>query len=60
MKKIISYRFRLKPTEEQIDLLKQHGGNIRFVWNQLLDYSNEKFKTSKKFPLKSNYKNKFF
>ena len=35
-----SYKFRLYPTEEQLSILKQHGGSSRFVWNQLLNFSN--------------------
>ena len=45
-----SYKFRLKPTEEQVAMLKQHGGNTRFVWNKLLDYSNNQYKINNKFP----------
>ena len=50
MKILKSSKFRLKPTEEQIATLKQHGGNVRFVWNKLLDFSNKKQESSKSFP----------
>lgn len=50
MKILKSYKFRLKPNKEQLAMLRQHGGNSRFVWNKLLDYSNEQYKINNKFP----------
>jgi putative transposase len=45
-----SYKFRLSPTKEQIAMLKQHGGNSRFVWNKLLEYANATKKETGKYP----------
>ena len=53
MKILKSYKFRLKPTEEQFPVLKQHGGNSRFVWNKLLEYSNNTKKNTDKYPIQS-------
>ena len=50
MKIVKSYKFRLKPTKEQVAMLKQHGGNSRFTWNKLLEYSNNIKKDTNKFP----------
>jgi len=30
------FKYRLKPTKEQEQMLLQHGGNPRFVWNSFL------------------------
>jgi putative transposase len=48
-----SYKFRLKPTDEQVAVLHQHGGNVRFVWNKLLEFANEQKKLLGKFPNQS-------
>ena len=53
MKILKSYKFRLKPTEEQIAMLKQHGGNTRFVWNKLLEYSNKEKERINVYPTQS-------
>ena len=53
MKIIKTYKFRLKPSQEHISMLKQHGGNSRFVWNKLLEYSNNYYKNNNKFPTQS-------
>lgn len=37
-----TYQFKLDPTKDQSALLHKHGGNVRFVWNKLV----EKFKNS--------------
>ena len=50
MKILKSYRFRLKPTRGQIPILKQHGGNSRFVWNKLLEYSNNTRENTGRYP----------
>ena len=55
MKILKSYKFRLKPTEDQVPMLKQHGGNSRFVWNKLLEYSNNAKKVTNKFPTQSQF-----
>lgn len=47
---ITTYKFRLYPTKEQQQLLKQHAGNTRFMWNQLVNYINEHNKETKKLP----------
>ena len=48
-----AYKFKLNPTLEQISMLKQHGGNVRFVWNHLLDFSFSYFKEHQKYPNQS-------
>jgi putative transposase len=35
-------------------MLKQHGGNSRYVWNKLLEYSNNIKKSSDKYPNQSS------
>ena len=45
-----TYKFRLKPAEEHFHMLKQHGGNVRFVWNKLLEYSNSQKQLTGKYP----------
>ena len=50
MKVLKSNKFRLKPTEDQVAMLKQHGGNSRFVWNKLLEYSNQIKEKTGKYP----------
>lgn len=50
MKVLKAYRFRLRPTEAQVAMLKQHGGNSRFVWNKLLEYANNTKKNTNKYP----------
>ena len=47
-----SYKFKLSPSEEQNAMLHQHGGNLRFAWNKLVEFANEKYKTTKFFPIK--------
>jgi putative transposase len=42
----------LSPAEEQIPLLLQHGGNLRFLWNKLWEYANNFKKENDKFPTK--------
>jgi putative transposase len=53
MKILKAYKFRLKPTEDQVAMLKQHGGNSRFVWNKLLEYAEEVKKNTGKYPSQS-------
>jgi putative transposase len=44
-----AYKFRLVPTPEQEQLLRQHGGNARFVWNYFLRINEEEYARNKKF-----------
>ena len=39
-----AYRFRLYPTEEQMQQMTRIIGCCRFVWNRLLDYSSKSYK----------------
>ena len=50
MKAIKSFRFRLYPDEEQADIIRQHGGTVRFVWNKLVEFSKEYKEKNGKFP----------
>lgn len=43
------FKYRLKPTEEQKQLLLQQGGNARFLWNHLLFDNIEHYKNTGKF-----------
>jgi putative transposase len=43
------FKYRLYPTEEQEKLLRQHGGNTRFLWNLFLEQNIQEYKQNKKF-----------
>jgi len=43
------FKFKLKPTKEQKQLLLQHGGNTRFLWNIFLQQNIECYKEEQKF-----------
>jgi len=43
------FKYRLKPTPEQRQLLLQQGGNARFLWNLLLSDNIKHYKTTSKF-----------
>jgi len=49
MKILKAYKFRLCPNKEQVSVLKQHGGNSRFIWNKLLEKANDVKKQTGKF-----------
>ncbi|NPA11000.1 MAG: IS200/IS605 family element transposase accessory protein TnpB [Epsilonproteobacteria bacterium] len=42
------YRFRLYPTKEQEQFLKQEAGNIRFVYNYFLSLAKREYETNNK------------
>ena len=44
-----AYKFKLKPTKDQIPLLNQHIGHCRFVYNFFLAKSKERYIKEKKF-----------
>jgi len=44
-----SYKFKLYPTEKQIQQLRQHGGNTRFLWNYFLNLNKQEYEKNKKF-----------
>jgi len=44
-----SFKYRLSPTIEQESLLLQHGGNARFLWNNLLKENMDYYEETKKF-----------
>ena len=48
MKAMKAFKFRLYPTEEETILLKQHGGNTRFLYNLLLERHNQHYKQTGK------------
>jgi putative transposase len=50
MKIIKTYKFRLNPDKPTLETLKQHGGNSRFIWNQLVNFSSQYNTENKKFP----------
>ena len=43
------FKYRLKPTKEQKQMLLQHGGNTRFVWNYFLKQNIDYYKETGKF-----------
>ncbi len=43
------FKYRLKPTKEQKQMLLQHGGNARFVYNYFLKQNIDYYKETKKF-----------
>jgi len=43
------FQYRLKPTKEQKQMLLQHGGNTRFVWNYFLKQNIDYYKETGKF-----------
>jgi len=50
MKIVKTYKFRLNPDISTLETLKQHGGNSRFIWNQLVNFSSQYNTENKKFP----------
>jgi putative transposase len=58
MKTHKSYKFKLIPSPEQTTVLNQHGGNLRFAWNQLIEFANAKNKENKRFPSKKELRTK--
>jgi len=43
------FKYRLDPNQQQKQLLLQHGGNARFLWNNLLANNIEYYKEEGKF-----------
>jgi len=43
-----SYKYKLKPTEEQKELLNKHFGSVRFVYNFFLDQRKKEYENNKK------------
>jgi putative transposase len=42
-----SYKYKLKPSEEQIVLLNKHFGSVRFVYNYFLNERKKEYETNK-------------
>ena len=42
-----SYKYKLKPSDEQIVLLNKHFGSIRFVYNFFLNERKKEYETNK-------------
>jgi len=49
MQKISAYKIRLKPTPDQIQMLISWQGQIRFIWNMMLEINVNKYNSEKKF-----------
>lgn len=49
MKILRAYRYRLYPSKEQEQQLKQQCGNCRFLWNRFLDMNQRQYETTGKF-----------
>jgi putative transposase len=45
----LRYNYRLNPTKQQEELLKQAGGTTRFLWNHFLEQNVKKYEEEKKF-----------
>jgi putative transposase len=43
-----TYKFRLDPTDDQIELLNKHFGSVRFVYNYFLNQRKEEYLNNKK------------
>ncbi len=50
-----TYKFKLNPTKDQSALLHKHGGNVRFVWNKLV----EKFRNTNNKKLNQSFFQKY-
>ena len=46
------YKYKLKPTKEQIIQLQQIGGSCRFIWNYMLGLNIDQYKLDKTFIFK--------
>jgi len=44
---LITYKYKLKPNDEQIVLLNKHFGSIRFVYNHFLNERKTEYETNK-------------
>jgi len=42
-----SYKYKIKPNENQIVLLNKHFGSIRFVYNYYLNERKSEYETNK-------------
>lgn len=42
-----AYKFRIYPTNEQIEKLNQHFGHTRFIYNLFLEFSSNAYKNTK-------------
>jgi len=54
--KRISYKYRIYPTIHQEQTLIEWLGQLRFIWNKLLEINNLKYETEKKFEFKYEMK----
>lgn len=43
-----TYKFRISPTDDQIELLNKHFGSVRFVYNYFLNQRKEEYLNNKK------------
>ena len=49
MKILKGFKYRLTPTEYQTNMLRQHAGNTRFIWNYFLSNNIDDYKEEGKF-----------
>jgi len=56
MQKISAYKIRLNPTPDQIHMLIGWQGQLRFVWNKLLEINVNKYNSEKKFEFRYDMK----
>ena len=43
----LGYKYKILPTAEQVELLEQHFGSVRFIYNYFLDLKSKSYKESK-------------
>lgn len=42
----LGYKYKILPTAEQVELLEQHFGSARFIYNYFLDLKNKTYEES--------------
>lgn len=57
MKVYRGFRYRLSPTEEQIQKFLQFGGNTRFVWNTFARMNQDSYEKTQKFIFRFDLQN---
>jgi transposase len=43
----LGFKYKIVPTAEQVELLEQHFGSARFIYNYFLDLKSKTYKESK-------------
>ena len=48
----LAFKYKLKPTKEQAEILSQYAGSCRYIWNYFLGQNKEQYQLDKKFVFK--------